>query len=86
MPTASGWCESFRELRRVWEEAVAGAPDGFDVAGAFGAIVELGVDVMLDPGQTKTVVIHPSAGEGDFTYVSTAPGGDGMTGTLTFYI
>ena len=50
------------------------------------AIPQLDVDVMLDPGQTKTVVIHPSAGEGDFTYVSTAPGDDGMTGTLTFYI
>jgi hypothetical protein len=31
-------------------------------------------------------VIHPSAGEVDFTYVSTAPGDDGMTGTLTLYI
>jgi hypothetical protein len=49
-------------------------------------ITQLEVDVMLDPGQTKSVVIHPSAGEGDFTYVSTAPGDDGMTGTLTFYI
>jgi hypothetical protein len=49
-------------------------------------IDRLDVDVMLDPGQTKTVVIHPSAGEGDFTYESTAPGDNGMTGTLTFYI
>jgi plastocyanin len=49
-------------------------------------IEQLDIDVMLDPGQTKTVVVHPSAGEGDFTYVSTAPGDDGMTGTLTFYI
>ena len=49
-------------------------------------IDQLDIDVMLDPGQTKTVVIHPSAGEGDFTYVSTAPGDNGMTGTLTFYI
>ena len=48
-------------------------------------IAELGVDVMLDPGQTKTVVVHPS-GLGDYTYMSTAPGDDGMTGTLTFYI
>ena len=49
-------------------------------------IERLNVDVILDPGQTTTVVIHPSAGEGDFTYLSTAPGDDGMTGTLTFYI
>jgi len=48
-------------------------------------IVELGVDVMLDPGQTKIVVVHP-AGLGDYTYVSTAQGDNGMTGTLTFYI
>jgi len=48
-------------------------------------IVELGVDVMLEPGQTQTVVVHPS-GLGDYTYVSTAPGDNGMTGTLTFYI
>jgi plastocyanin len=48
-------------------------------------IAELGVDVMLDPGQTKTLVVHP-VGLGDYTYVSTAPGDDGMTGTLTFYI
>ena len=60
-------------------------PDGLDVAGAFGAIVELGVDIMFDPGHTKRVEVYP-AGLADFTYASTAPGDNGMTGTLTFYI
>jgi hypothetical protein len=37
------------------------------------------------PGQTKTVVVHPS-GLGDYTYLSTAPSDNGRTGTLTFSI
>ena len=49
-------------------------------------IERLDIDVRLEPGETKVVVVHPSAGEGDFTYVSNAPGDTGMEGTLTFYI
>jgi hypothetical protein len=48
-------------------------------------IDQLDIDITLDPGQTRTVVVHP-AGLDDYTYLSTAPGDDGMTGTLTFYI
>ncbi len=40
---------------------------------------------MFDPGHTKRVEVYP-AGLADFTYASTAPGDNGMTGTLTFYI
>jgi plastocyanin len=50
------------------------------------AIERLDIDVQVGPGETRTVVVHPSAGEGDFTYVSNAPGDTGMEGTLTFYI
>ena len=49
-------------------------------------IDSLGVDVTVDPGQTKTVTVQPTAGLGDFSYVSHAPGDDGMQGELTFYI
>jgi plastocyanin len=45
----------------------------------------LGIDVTVDPGQTKSVVV-PSPGLGDFSYVSNAPGDSGMKGELTFYI
>ena len=48
-------------------------------------IKEFDIDVTLKPGETKTVVVHP-AGEGDFDYVSNAPGDDGMKGVLTLYI
>ena len=49
-------------------------------------IERLDIDVQLEPGERNVVVIHPSAGEGDFRYVSNAPGDAGMEGTLTFYI
>lgn len=44
-----------------------------------------GVNVSLNPGERKTIVIeHPDLG--DFPYYSDAPGDDWMTGTLVFYI
>ena len=46
----------------------------------FFAIAEL-----LEPGETKTIVIHNRL-EIDVNFYSTAPCDDGMTGELTFYI
>jgi len=48
-------------------------------------IDRLNVDVRLDLGQTKTVVIH-APGLGDYPFYSDAPGDEGLTGRLTFYI
>ncbi len=48
-------------------------------------IDELGIAESLAPGETKTVTIE-NPDLGDFTYVSDAPGDEGMEGTLAFYI
>lgn len=48
-------------------------------------ITSLDIDVTLEPGERKTVVItRPPLG--DFPYTSDAPGDEGMTGLLVFYI
>jgi len=43
------------------------------------------INVSLNPGEQKTVVIH-SPSLGDFPYYSDAPGDEGMKGMLVFYI
>jgi hypothetical protein len=43
------------------------------------------IDVILNPGEQKTIVIH-SPSLGDFPYYSDAPGDEGMKGMLVFYI
>ena len=43
------------------------------------------IDVLLDPGESTTVVI-PQPDLGDFTFYSDAPGDHGFEGMLTFYI
>jgi uncharacterized cupredoxin-like copper-binding protein len=45
----------------------------------------LGIAETLAPGETKTITIE-NPDLGDFTYVSDAPGDEGMQGRLAFYI
>lgn len=48
-------------------------------------IERLKVQVSLNPGERRTIVIA-SPPLGDFTYVSSAPGDEQWSGTLIFYI
>lgn len=48
-------------------------------------ITRFEIDEMVDPGQTKTIVIE-KPDLGDFPFTSGAPCDDGMQGVLVFYI